>query len=454
MLRRFLLIVGFCSAFCAVADAETQDWRTWRDEDSPHPLWKVAGGDTQAQVDGHRSVLGTARDGQWLEEAVVSGGNGTHLYLTRAIPRCPVRDDLAVSLYVRSERPGVKLLARVVYPHERDETSGQPLAALITGAATTKAGAWEQLRLEQIPLLVERQARVLRSQRGKELNLNDPFLDLVVMNAYTGAGKNALAWDDLRIENAPVVDPNVQPAAALNETNLAPAPRPPVALQGNILTVGDKPFFPRIIEHQGESPRFLAQLGFNVIRVVGVPNAQLLRDADAVGMWVVGEPPWQRTQQGLQLPELGTEWDSVLLWNLGDRLDDRSLAAVASQAKMLRLLDRRHRPTVCAPETDLRPYSRQADVLSFSRWPLGTSLELQDYVRALEARALLGRPGTPYWTMVPTQPAAAVREQWHALTGRDWSTAALEPDAVRLQVWQALGVARGASNTARIRGWT
>jgi hypothetical protein len=420
----------------------------WRDEDAAQPRWQYAGSDSRARLDRQRVVLGNNHDGQWCEEATITSGNGTTLYLTRAIPAARIHPDLHLGIWIKSERAGVQFAARVVFPHQNDPQTGQPLTALIQGTSSNKT-TWEQLRIDNIPVLVERQARVLLLQHGKEANLREPFLDLVLLNAYTGPGTYTLQWDDLRIEKLIEADSGVIPAQystnAPPGSNAAAWPTlPPVRLQGSVLNVNNQPFFPRIIEHQGEPLSALKQLGFNAVRVATPPSAELRNEAIRAGIWLIAPPPLAASTGNDTLPALAepleAPWDSVMAWSLGQHLDDRALPGVTAAAKRLRMDDaRRQRPLVCGAENELRPFSRQLDILSIARWPLGTSLELRDYPQALEARSLLARPGTPFWALVPTQPSSQVRAQWQTLTGRDWSVSAHEPDALRLQVNLAIG---------------
>jgi hypothetical protein len=434
----------------------------WRDEDSSQPRWVFAGSDSRGHLDRQRVVLGNGRDGQWSEEAVITSGNGTTLYLTRSIPPARIHPDLHLGLWVRSERVGVQLHARVVFPHHKDSQTGQPLTALVHGTTSAKT-TWEQLRIDDLPRLVEQQARVLRLQHGKDVNLREPYLDLILINAYAGPGTYTLSWDDLRIEKLIEAESRVVPAQYLGTANgsspAAPWPTlPAVRIQGSVLNVNNQPFFPRIIEHQGEPLAALAKLGFNTVRLSAVPTEALRQEAMRAGVWLIAPPPFAAGNDGnptLNEP-LEAAWDSVLVWSLGQHLDDRALPSVTAAAKRLRLEDtRRQRPLVCGAENELRPFSRQADILSIARWPLGTSLELRDYPQALEARSLLTRPGTPFWALVPTQPSSQVRAQWQTLTGRDWSVSAHEPDALRLQVNLAIGSgARGIefASTSRLDG--
>lgn len=516
MLPRFLfclplLVLPFrqIESTCAEELSESTVWQ--EPDDSRQVTWSLQGSDAKLRIDKHERVLGTARAGQWFEELRFTCGNGTFLYLGRQIPPCRVRPELVPSLWLKSDRAGLQLMARVVFPHEQDPQTQQPMTAVIQGRALARAETWELLAIDNVPLLVERQARVLRARFGAKVNLADPYLDLLIINAYGGAGSATLAWDDVKIagceplalaaasssgqtaaangatSGAASGAANVVPAqfnAAVNDpvaavSQLPSAELPIARFQGSVLALNGRPMFPRVIEYRGEPFSYLLELGFNAVRLNTVPSPELLAEARQSGMWLIAPPPavvanatsaqLKATANSLDpaanaispatnfaLPELGAMWDPVLVWSVGENLSAVDTPTISALAKQLRQADtRRSRPLMCNAESDLRLLSRQVEILSFSRWPLGSSLELTDYQTWLRARALLARPGTPFWAVIGTQPPAAVRRQWQALTGRDWSTATCEPDSLRLQVWLAVGAgARGLefSSASRLDG--
>jgi hypothetical protein len=93
---------------------------------------------------------------------------------------------------------------------------------------------------------------------------------------------------------------------------------------------------------------------------------------------------------------------------------------------------------LCAAETGLRSFSREVGIVSAYRFPLSTSLQLTDYGNWLRGRPRLARPGTPFWSVIQTQPAASMRQQWSALAPSS-APGGIDPDALRLLVYTAIG---------------
>jgi hypothetical protein len=192
-------------------------------------------------------------------------------------------------------------------------------------------------------------------------------------------------------------------------------------LQGNLLQIDGQPFFPRVVRYRGESFARLAALGFNVVWLPMLPPLDLLQEAQANNLWLVATPPSHddlttRNASG-GLVKIGSDFDRVLAWDLGSNLPADALPQVRSWIKALRTADPRHRPLLCEPASNLRDYSRQAEILVASRQPLGTSLQLNEYGMWLRARSQLMRPGTPMWTTLAVEPNPVLVEQMSLLAG-------------------------------------
>ncbi len=219
-------------------------------------------------------------------------------------------------------------------------------------------------------------------------------------------------------------DPLRGPRAA--DARLSP-PRRNVRLVGSVLMVDGRPMFPRIIQHRGEPLAFLKQLGFNAIWLQRLPAPELLEEADRLNMWLICPPPRPTISEeqtatvanAMPVPamaDLGPQFDCVLAWDLGGDLTEAEVEATQRWAEQVQAADRRgKRPLVCRPRTNLRAYSRPANLLLIDRRPLGTTLEMAEYANWVRKQPLLASLGTPIWTTVQTQPNEAIRQQLVAL---------------------------------------
>ena len=351
----------------------------------------------------------------------VSGNQGTYVHLGHDVSRFRVIDELLATVWVKSDRPGLQILGRVVLPRTEDPRSGRPVSTLVRGSTYTKVGHWQQLRIDDPPRLLARQVRVLRTQLGPGVDGREAYLDRVLLNVYGGPGLTNVWIDDLDVAGVVASRPGpAEPAATpggRHPAGAAPAERQRVELAGSELTVDGRPFFPRIIRHRDEPLAFLKQLGFNAVWLARLPSRELLKEAEGSGMWLVCPPPRPARldladEQIPALAEIGPEYGRVLAWDLGRGLTKDQLEATKRWAEQVRLADRhRGRPLICLPDCELQDYSRHVDVLLLERRPLGTSLELADYAQWLRRQPRLARPGTPIWASVQTRLAESLRRQ-------------------------------------------
>ena len=213
---------------------------------------------------------------------------------------------------------------------------------------------------------------------------------------------------------------------------------------GMQLLVDGKPIFPRIVEHRGEPLAMLRDMGFTGVKLDRPPSRAILDEATAAGMWLVCPPPAPQSDgRSLTVPTLGTEYEPVLVWDLGENLTGGEFDRLVQWAELVRRADRHlARPLMCDALTDLRIYSRHVDMLRPFRRPLGSSLELVDYLTWLRERPRLARPGTPFWTTIQTHPNWSVVEQVRLLAGDDAPSPAIRSEHLQLLVYTA--VAAGA----------
>src|SRR6266545_1084084 len=91
--------------------------------ESREPRWVKGNGDTPFRETAHDLTDQTAHSGQHAERLLLTAEQGTFIHYAYPIGRAPVGEDLSASVWVKSNRPGVQLMARLVLPRERSPNS-------------------------------------------------------------------------------------------------------------------------------------------------------------------------------------------------------------------------------------------------------------------------------------------------------------------------------------------
>jgi hypothetical protein len=442
----------------AAVCAPTAGAAAWHEGfEGPDPSWRDEGGDARHQILQQQRVEGHAHSGQRCEWLQIEGGGGSSVFLGHDVGRPRVISELELALWVRSDRSGLQLVAAIVLPRTRDPRTGRPLLTHLLGSAYNDVGRWQQLRISGLPDLLNHQLRLLRSQLRMDVDGREAYVDRLLLNVY-GYPTTANVWnvwiDDLEVSavvasaappGAVALEPGVRPIAnsPARQLPLEPPAARSVQLAGSVLLVDGRPMLPRVIQYQGERLAVLKRLGFNAVWLPRPPGPELLDEANRLDLWLVCPPP-QRPPgldpgRGEILPPIGAEYRRVLAWDLGSGLMGENLEAVARWAEQVRMADSRsRRPVLCAPQSDLRGYSRCADLLVIDRRPLGGSLDMADYGTWVRRQPLLARPGTPVWTTVQTQPSEAIRRQVALLAGGRPLPAMIDQEQLRLLVYTAI----------------
>lgn len=431
--------------------------------EGPQVSWQPAGGSGRFQTELHQRVRGEARTGDGCERLRVAASNATYIYFSHPIGRARVIDELAPSVQIRSDRAGLQIIARVVLPRTEDPRTGRPVTTLLAGSAYNLVGRWQQLRIDNLPQLLARQIRILRTQLGPNVDAREAYVDQVLLNVYGGPGVTNVWIDDLDLAGYVEAGPEAQsptttstaasvpaatdasqgsPASAADA--LVPVQRGRIQLSGSILLAEGRPTFVRALQYQGEPLALVRQLGFNAVWLSQLPTTEMVDEARQQGLWIICPPPRQPVATGLSpaddaIPPIGPGYDRVLVWDLGGGLSNDRFPMIRQWAEQVRIADRRTaRPLICRPESELRGYSRLADLLVIGRPPLGTSLELSDYGTWVRERPRLARPGTPIWTTVQTQPPPTLVGQWQVLGRGEPPPSTMSNEQIRLMAYTAI----------------
>ncbi len=425
----------------------------------PATIWKLADGDTTYRLAVHRREPNRLRPGSHCEHLRLVAGHGTRVLVRHDIPHAAVIAELAPRLSIQSDRPGIQLLARVVLPRSRDPQSGRPLTAIVEGDSYTQVGRWQELAVERLPQRLHDRVRTMRIELGRPVDPREAFVDAIFVNAYGGPGVTNVWIADLEL--AGHARPLVGHVAAVQQASQesepftraqSPAARE-VRFDGSVLTVDGRPFFPRIIEHQGEPLAYLQGLGFNAVKLAFTPSADDVSEAAQAGVWLVCPPPPDEYLAEASTAAFGQQFDQVLAWDLGDGYTGRELEQVKRRVELLRRIDPvRGRLITCDPAAELKAYSRQLNVLTLQREPLLSGLELADYAAWLRERPRLAQLGTTVWTRLSTEPSPQLVDQLTALSAGRAPELIIASEQLRLLVHSALAAdVRGLAFASRSR---
>ena len=367
--------------------------------------WRIADHDCGLRLLKHERDLGQSHSGQVSEHVQFQAGAGTYAHLVSPLAASRVIDELTISVWVKANRPGLRLTARAVLPRSTDPRTGKPLSTLIAGTMYEQPETWQKLTVALPAELLQRQIPLLRSQFGSDVSPREAYLDLLVLNAYGGEGATELWLDDLEVRGQVLAEQLGQesPAAArattvpmvLDTSKAAAVPQ----LKGSVLMMDDRPQLLRCVDHHGEPMAWLKSLGFNALRTTTPVTPEQLREAEECGMWLVVPPPQNHAPQ-----EYGTALNRILAWDLGGQLTPGDVEPMRRRAEQLRSVPAESkRPVIGVPSGATWQYSRILDLVVLAPPGPQTSLPLSDFGEWYLEQARLLRLGSHFWACVQTQ---------------------------------------------------
>jgi hypothetical protein len=371
--------------------------------------------------------------------------------------------ELRPQVWVKSNRAGIRLLARIVIPKSKAPDGSGPVRVMIEGPKYSNAGDWQQLQFGEgatsLSHLFEERLWELRTKFGSQLDPEGAYVDLIVLNLYTGPGTCEVWVDELRIPGAvradskSVVASDQEPAQDLLVVRQVSQQvevlqrDSEIRFDGNIIELSGQPFFARVIQHNGEDFAWLQQIGFNVIELRAPATAQQLQQAAQLDLWLVCPPP---TTAGLS--PIGGEYDRVLAWTVGRNLTGRDLDNIQHIVAEIRQSDsRKGRPIIADVRSNWSDFGKTVDILATSADPIGGVMRLNWFGQWLTERQQLAGRTVPIWAGIPTELPAELLAQVAALSDNVPPTP-IESQQLEVAVFEALaGGARGLRFVSRSR---
>ncbi len=466
--------------------------------ESPRTGWGREQTDATIALQVHDRTDRATHGGKAAEHFRFSAGIGSGFYISYPLPKVPVNDALKAGLFVRANRAGVQLFARVVVPSDTDPLTNQPSFLLVPGTIYDSVDRWQRLEVIDLRPSLERQARVLRASTRRAVSLDGAYVEQLVVNLFAGSGETEVYLDDLSVgpvaaalvaahaaANARVDAPEAEGAGPANpEVEVAAAARvnfPRNRLKKRAEDGLYHDWFFTGIHAPGADVAALRNAGFDVlIDDIGADPARL-RSAVDKGFLLMprlnreagdGSPP--DPDRVIQAAAAFPFRDAVVAWDLGDHLGRHAEAADRKAerdavklivSKMRTLPPGVSRITTGVVDDDLRLFAQGARKLGMfgikaPAW--GTSVNPMDTLAFLRQRrnlTVLGNAGGLFWALLPATPPASVSVNvWGHDVPPPWGTPSVQPEQLRWMTYAALsagyrGVAfRGDADLTRPPG--
>ncbi len=399
-----------------------------------------------------------------FEEISFQTSAGTKILVSHNISPALVISELRPSLRIKSSRPGIQIFVRVVLPHTPSPEGRGPMTTLLPGPTCRHAEDWKTISFasesKNLQEKLKEELWLLRRKHGPHITDRDAYIDKIVLNLYTGAGDSLVQVDDLKVDGVVAADklaakvalengdihrdPSVQVAGS---TEPAERHKSLVIRDGTVLLVKKKPFFPLIIQHQGEPFEFLKSLGFNVVELKATATYEQLKQAEDLGLWLVCPAP---TSIGLSPIEF--QYDRVLAWSMGQQLTGRNVTTIQERIREIRESDLREgRPVVAGAASHWTTIAQQVDILNVGLEPIGSSFLASQYSDWILQRSQSIYNTKPVWADIQTDFPKSLSSQISTIAQQVPPTP-IEPQQLKVLAYEAItGGARGLRFTSRSR---
>jgi hypothetical protein len=420
------------------------------------PVWVKGPADVPFKEIEHAMTEEHAHGGQRSEFIHIEAGNGTSIQYTYDIGRAPVGEELTASVWLRANRPGVQLMARLVLPRERNPKSiDQPLTAIIRGDRYEQAGRWWRTELRSPVKLLKNQQQMLRVELKRDVDITDAYIDQLILNVYPGPGETQVWIDDLEIGPLAEASPfrtTSRPTGGSSiplPGNDRPAARRTAAveLKQDKLYVGGKRFFIRGIRYTDTPLKTLRDAGFNTVWLDENATPELMDQAANLGFWIVPTLSAKSNDPALVSDDLIgkkltslTAQDAILMYDIGSGATLEQLPTVTRFAELIKSNDRGRLLGLDVWDGP-KPYARTVQLIGVHRWPLMTALELPQYREWIYERRLLGEPDRFTWTWIQTHLPDWYTNLVYEHPSREGFKEPVgpQPEQIRLLAYTALG---------------
>ncbi len=433
------------------------------------PLWQSEYLDTTIHLMAHDRSNRAIHGGRFSERFQFAADSGGQFYVSYRTPQIPLAADPNIGLWVRSNRAGVRIHARVVLPADVDPETKAPSFVLVPGTIYTETDRWQLLEARALAGSVERQARVLRASSRRPVPLKGAYVEQVVVNLLGAPGDSEVFLDDLEISPVPgalLAGGGGTGANAAGAGLPAAAParpgasRPRIRMERNFLDrltpMGTYvPWLPTAIHAPGANVTELRRAGFDVLAEDSTDPATLKLAVDrgfmlAPRVDVSDADPTPAIEAAVALPGR----DAIAFLRMGEGLGrGREIAVREQEVNRMRAALRILRDQDEGPPR-LATAMIEGDLPLFARAPVGfdvlgvkvpgwggsqAPLEIFQYLTQRKWLTARSNLSGVFWAWIPASaPPEAARNIWGDESRSTLGRLPVLPEQIRLQTYLAL----------------
>ncbi len=310
--------------------------------------------DCQAELTTHEISQIMPHGGSSCELVELACGAGTMALLAYPIEPCRILDEFHPSVWIRSSSGRIQLGVRVMFPQAQHPVTEGRLSTIIWGDVYSETGQWQMLEVSGLQNKLADEIIGLRQRFGSQLNLENPYIDSLVLNGYTGPGRCRLQLDDLNLRGLVSLAATGQPPPANWRERWRWHQLPPLTVEQKYWKHGNRPV--TWLHYHQESLPWLKSLGFTGLVLGELPSERQLSsmvEADLVA--IVPPPAHNLTFDETAAPAIGG-------WFIGAALDARQADTARTAAlRVAQMPSELQRPLVAEALEQYWLFSRIAD---------------------------------------------------------------------------------------------
>lgn len=341
-----LLLVALCASTAAAQRIDSFEAGELR--------WQLVDSDCQAELVTHEISQIMPHGGSSSELLELACRTGTMALLAYPIEPCRILNEFQPALWVRSSSGRIQLGVRVLFPQAEHPVTGGRLSTILWDDIYSETGQWQMLRVTELEKKLAEEIIGLRQQFDSGLALDNPIIDCLVVNGYTGPGRCRLQIDDLNLRGLVSLAATGQPPPPNWREQWRWRPEPSMTAEQRYWQQGNRPV--TWLHYHQESLPWLKSLGFSGLILEQVPSQRQLTSMASAGLGAIVPPP----PHNLAFDAAAAS--AIEGWYIGAALDARQAdTARAAALRVAQMPSELQRPLVAEALEQYWLFSRIAD---------------------------------------------------------------------------------------------